>query len=67
MTYDPFARGPFPVGVQTLHANDPARNGRALAIEVWYPATDAHVGQDVSDESRHDIGNDVRQRRPPSK
>src|SRR5262245_59603704 len=48
MTYDPFSRGAFPVGVCTFDANDRARN-RSLPIEIWYPATDAHRGQDVSD------------------
>ena len=46
MTYDPFSRGPFPVGVRTLTAVDPARD-RRLPIEVWYPANEAYAGQDV--------------------
>ncbi len=50
--YDPFARGPFPVGVRTLDARDAARGGRRLPIEVWYPATDAHAGQDLVDTGR---------------
>src|SRR6185369_15525536 len=48
MTYDPFSRGEFPVGVHTWEATDGGRN-RPLPIEIWYPATDAHRGQDVSD------------------
>jgi dienelactone hydrolase len=48
MTYDPFARGEFPVGVHTWDAADGGRN-RPLPIEIWYPAPDAHRGQDVSD------------------
>ncbi len=36
--YDPFARGPFPVGVRTIHALDPARD-RLFPVEIWYPAT----------------------------
>jgi dienelactone hydrolase len=44
MAYDPFARGPLPVGVRSDVLSDPARNGRPLAVEVWYPATDAHAG-----------------------
>lgn len=52
MTYDPFARGIYPVGVRTLEATDSARSNRALPIEVWYPATDAHAGQDLADATR---------------
>jgi dienelactone hydrolase len=51
MTYDPFARGPFPVGVRTAHHTDRARQ-RLLPTEVWYPATDAHAGQDVAASTR---------------
>ena len=51
MTYDPFVRGPFPVGVRTHDATDVARN-RPLPIEIWYPATDAHRGQDTSEAGR---------------
>lgn len=35
--YDPFARGPFPVAVRTIHALDEARD-RLFPCEVWYPA-----------------------------
>jgi dienelactone hydrolase len=34
--YDPFARGPFPVGVQLFELNDVAR-GRRLPAEIRYP------------------------------
>lgn len=44
MAYDPFARGPHPVGVRTEHLSDPARAERAVPVELWYPATDAHAG-----------------------
>jgi predicted dienelactone hydrolase len=47
--YDPFARGPFPVGVRTV---DERRGPRALPIEVWYPATDDHAGRDRAPETR---------------
>src|SRR5262249_59201122 len=47
MRYDPFARGPFPVGVRTFTLRDHRRNDRTLAVEVWYPATDAHAGADL--------------------
>ena len=49
MRYDPFARGPFPAGVRTLHAS---RGPRALPIELWYPAADDYAGRDVAPESR---------------
>ena len=51
MTYDPFARGPYPVGVRTQSTTDTTRD-RSLAIEIWYPASDAYRGQDVSDPGR---------------
>jgi dienelactone hydrolase len=47
MTYDPFSRGPYPVGVRTQTLTD-SRRDRSLPIEIWYPATDAYRGQDVS-------------------
>src|SRR5438067_620679 len=43
--YDPFARGPFPVGVRTLHLS---RGARELPCELWYPATPANFGLDLS-------------------
>ncbi len=52
MSYDPFARGPHPVGVRTLSLHDGARDGRSLPVEVWYPATDAHAGADVAAATR---------------
>jgi predicted dienelactone hydrolase len=51
VTYDPFIRGPFPAGVRTLRAVDPARD-RRLSIEIWYPASDSHAGQDVAGPTR---------------
>lgn len=47
MTYDPFARGPFPVGVRSLLPADASRQQRPLPIEVWYPATPSYRGQDL--------------------
>ncbi len=52
MTYDPFTRGPLPVGVRTLTLKDSERGGRALPTELWYPAADAHAGQDLQHDSR---------------
>jgi len=34
--YDPFVRGPYPVGERTLQATDSARN-RVFPCEIWYP------------------------------
>jgi dienelactone hydrolase len=50
-TYDPFQRGPSAVGVTTLELTDESRD-RALPVEIWYPATDAHRGQDLEEESQ---------------
>lgn len=35
--YDPFAAGPFSVGVRTIEARDRAR-GRLFPCEIWHPA-----------------------------
>ena len=43
MPYDPFARGPFAVGVHSGVAIDKDRNDRRLPFEVWYPE-DAGTG-----------------------
>lgn len=45
--YDPFLRGGHPVGVRTVTLADAAREGRALPVEIWYPATAAYAGQDL--------------------
>jgi dienelactone hydrolase len=47
MAYDPFQRGPHPVGVTTLQWADARRAARRLTVEAWYPATEAHRGQDL--------------------
>lgn len=49
--YDPFERGPVPVGVKTLEWTDAARD-RTLPVELWYPPTDAYHGQDRDDATR---------------
>lgn len=51
-TYDPFERGPSPVGVRTFNWNDPARDDRPLTVEVWYPATETYRGKDVAEATR---------------
>lgn len=50
--YDPFHRGPFPVGVRTMQVVDTTRHDRPLPIEIWYPAIDAYTGQDLARASR---------------
>jgi len=47
MPYDPSQRGAAPVGVRTIALRDETRGGRTLEVEVWYPAADAHRGQDL--------------------
>jgi predicted dienelactone hydrolase len=49
--YDPFVRGPFPVGVRTIQSLDTARN-RSFACEIWYPAAAQHQGQDLVSETQ---------------
>lgn len=44
MTYDPFARGRFPVGVRTVQMQDTARD-RLFPCEIWYPAAERYAGQ----------------------
>lgn len=51
MTYDPFARGGFPVGVRSLTISDAARQ-RALPVELWYPADEAARGRDLDPATR---------------
>jgi dienelactone hydrolase len=51
MRYDPFHRGPYPVGVRSVELRDPARD-RALPVEVWYPAQDRHAGQDLAADTQ---------------
>jgi predicted dienelactone hydrolase len=51
MSYDPFARGPHPVGVRTVELDDSARD-RRVPLEIWYPADPHHAGQDLDDATR---------------
>lgn len=50
MQYDPFQRGPHPVGVRTVETTDSSRS-RYLPVEVWYPATSRHAGHDTAEET----------------
>ena len=49
--YDPFARGPHPVGVRSENWRDAGRGG-SLDVEVWYPALDGYAGQDLDQATR---------------
>jgi dienelactone hydrolase len=49
--YDPFVRGPFPVGVRTILTHDEARN-RQFTCEIWYPAEPQYFGQDLTPETQ---------------
>lgn len=49
--YDPFQRGPLPVGVQTFEIHDASRE-RTLPIEFWYPTGDDHRGQDLDPDTQ---------------
>jgi len=53
MTYDPFPRGPHPVGVRTIALDDAALSPRPVPTEIWYPATDRFAGRDL-DEANWD-------------
>lgn len=53
MTYDPFNRGEFPVGVRTIELMNVDGNTSAMTTEIWYPATEAYRGQDL-DAATHD-------------
>jgi dienelactone hydrolase len=52
MSYDPFARGPAPVGVRSLELVDASRGGRRLPLELWYPADAKERGRDLDDATR---------------
>lgn len=52
MKYDPFARGPAPVGVRSRELTDDSRGGRRLPLELWYPAAPAHRGEDLAETSQ---------------
>ena len=41
MRYNPFDRGGLPVGVRTMPLRDDSRGGRAVTVELWYPAAAA--------------------------
>jgi hypothetical protein len=47
MSYNPFARGPYPVGVRTIGLHDESRGDRLISVELWYPAIGAYRGMDL--------------------
>jgi predicted dienelactone hydrolase len=47
MPYDPFLRGPYPVGVTTIQVADSVRN-RVFPCEIWYPADSKYAGEDLA-------------------
>lgn len=51
VSYDPFVRGPFPVGVHTFQLRDAARN-RDFPCEIWYPAALRYTGQDLDPDTQ---------------
>ena len=51
-TYLPVARGPFPVGVQTLEVLTGGGGSRSLPLEIWYPTRDEYQQQDLDDQTR---------------
>ena len=50
MTYNPFKRGAFPVGVCTVEFHQ--RNAVRTLTEIWYPASPRYRGQDLNDATR---------------
>jgi predicted dienelactone hydrolase len=51
MSYNPFNRGPYGVGVRTLELQD-AERSRSLPLELWYPAERGLAGRDLEDPTR---------------
>jgi len=49
--YNPFARGSFPAGVNSLEFIDQDRS-RTLPVECWYPATGSYQGKDLDQDSQ---------------
>jgi predicted dienelactone hydrolase len=48
--YNPFQRGPAPVGTRGYSWIDNSRQ-HTMPVDVWYPATDAYQGQDLDPET----------------
>lgn len=55
MAYNPFARGPHPVGVFTLSVRHESLAARPAAVELWYPARRSYRGRDLDDRTRDEF------------
>lgn len=51
MSYDPFVRGPHPVGVRSFELHDATR-ARSLDAEIWYPAGERYGTADLEGDSQ---------------
>ena len=49
MTYNPFERGEFPVGVRTIEMPKEPRSEQNVTVEIWYPATGDYQGKDTNE------------------
>ncbi|WP_249674792.1 alpha/beta hydrolase family protein [Pseudomonas abieticivorans] len=54
MTYDPFSRGVFPVGVKSDEWLDTSLD-RTVSVEIWYPATEAFAGADLDPNTQDEF------------
>ena len=54
MTYDPFKRGVHPVGVRSSAWQDSSRDV-AIDVEIWYPAIDDYIGQDLQTDTQDEF------------
>lgn len=50
-TYDPYQRGPHAVGVKSTDIKHKNQE-RTIPVEIWYPASDSFIGQDLSKETQ---------------
>lgn len=50
MLYNPFKRGSHPVGVRTVMLTDENSWGSTIPVEVWYPASEKHRGEDLNEK-----------------
>jgi predicted dienelactone hydrolase len=51
MSYNPFTRGQYPVGVRTIELRDDTL-AVTQVVEIWYPATASYRGQDIDPATR---------------
>jgi dienelactone hydrolase len=49
MSYNPFDRGPLPVGVRTISFAKRQDESALTTAELWYPAAPAYKGRDTAD------------------